>query len=70
MAAPSLEDRFTGRLLGLMVGDALGSHFEGQSPEWIARRYPSRQALTENPPMAPWHYTDDTQMAIGVAEGA
>lgn len=33
----NLQDRFTGCLLGLAVGDALGAHFEGQSPESLAR---------------------------------
>ena len=64
----SLEDRFIGCLLGLAVGDALGSHFEGQSADWIARRYPTSRHLFDAPPDAPWNYTDDTQMAIGVAE--
>jgi len=35
---PSLKDRFAGCLLGLAVGDALGSHFEGQSADWIGSR--------------------------------
>lgn len=65
---PSLKDRFAGCLLGLAVGDALGGHFEGQSADWIGRRYRAPEALIANPPEAPWHYTDDTQMAIGVAE--
>ena len=39
---PSLEDRFRGSLLGLAVGDALGGLFEGQSPEWLAGRFPTR----------------------------
>lgn len=64
----SLEDRFVGCLLGLAVGDSLGSHFEGQSPGWIRNRYATPEALIEHPPESPWHYTDDTQMAIGVAE--
>lgn len=65
---PSLEDRFAGCLLGLAVGDALGSHFEGQSSDWVQSRYPTPEALITNPPEAPWQYTDDTQMAIGVTE--
>ena len=64
----SLGDRFSGCLLGLAVGDALGGHFEAQDPEWIRARYPAPADLIANPPSAPWHYTDDTQMAIGVAE--
>lgn len=66
--SPSLRERFAGCLLGLAVGDALGSHFEGQSPDWIRSRYPTPEALIADPPSTPWHYTDDTQMAIGVAE--
>ena len=64
----SRVDRFRGCLVGLAVGDALGSHFEGQSPESIENLYGSPAALVQNPPDAPWLYTDDTQMAIGVAE--
>jgi len=29
----TLEERFAGSLLGLAVGDALGAHFEGQTPQ-------------------------------------
>jgi poly(ADP-ribose) glycohydrolase ARH3 len=65
---PSLEDRFVGCLLGLAVGDALGAHFEGQSSEHIAQRYRAVSELIENPPPGELWYTDDTQMAIGVAE--
>lgn len=64
----TLEDKFIGCLLGLAVGDALGSHFEGQPQGWLRKRFPSPEALLENLPEARWHYTDDTQMAIGVAE--
>ncbi|MEZ6072057.1 MAG: ADP-ribosylglycohydrolase family protein [Pirellulales bacterium] len=66
--APHLEDRFVGCLLGLAVGDALGAHFEGQSPAFIARRYRTAADLIEDPPPGEMWYTDDTQMAIGVAE--
>lgn len=50
------------------MGDALGAHFEGRSPEGIAQQYQTPQALIENPPYGELWYTDDTQMAIGVAE--
>ncbi|HZT83746.1 MAG TPA: ADP-ribosylglycohydrolase family protein, partial [Gemmataceae bacterium] len=63
-----LEDRFAGCLLGLAVGDALGARFEGQSPEWVAQRYRDPQALLDNPPGDVLSYTDDTQMAVAVAE--
>lgn len=63
---PSLPERFAGCLLGLAVGDALGARFEGQDAAWIARRFPTMADLLED--RAPLNYTDDTQMAIGVAE--
>jgi ADP-ribosylglycohydrolase len=62
-----LRDRFRGSLLGLAVADALGACFEGQDPEWIAQRYASPEALLEAPPRSTHYYTDDTQMALGVA---
>jgi len=55
-------------LLGLAVGDALGGRFEAQSPEWIAQRYSTFQAMIDRPPVDTLDYTDDTQMTIGVAE--
>ncbi len=64
----NLEDKFVGCMLGLAVGDGLGSHFEGQPFEWLRKRFSSPEDLLSNLPEAPWHYTDDTQMAIGVAE--
>jgi poly(ADP-ribose) glycohydrolase ARH3 len=63
-----MEDRFSGGLLGLLVGDALGSFFEGQSSQWIRADFPTPQSLIHRLPAGPWRYTDDTEMAIGVAE--
>lgn len=63
----SLKDRFEGCLLGLAVGDALGGRFEAQSAEGIRTRFPSAERLIAYPQDEIW-YTDDTQMAIGVAE--
>ena len=68
MSSAALLERFHGCLLGLAVGDALGGRFEGQSPDWIAGRYPTLEVLLANAPADTIHYTDDTQMAIGVAE--
>ncbi len=52
-----------------MTGDTLGFFFEGWSAEEIAVEYPDAAALLEHPPLPPpWAYTDDTEMAIGVAE--
>jgi len=65
---PSLADRFAGCLLGLAIGDALGAHFEGQEPEHIVRRFPTVERLIQDRPPGELWYTDDTQMAIGVAE--
>src|SRR6478736_5375445 len=67
-SGPSLADRFIGCLLGLAIGDALGACFEGQSPEQIGRRYRSVEQLIGSPPEGELWYTDDTQMAIGVAQ--
>jgi poly(ADP-ribose) glycohydrolase ARH3 len=63
-----IESCFEGCLLGLAVGDALGAHFEGKPAEDIARQYQTTQDLIESPPPGELWYTDDTQMAIGVAE--
>ena len=68
LSMANLSDCFTGSLLGLAVGDALGAYFEGQSLEYIAQRYRSVGQLIESPPSGELWYTDDTQMAIGVAE--
>ena len=68
MQTPStLEDRFTGCLLGLAIGDALGGRFEAQSADGIRSRFPTVARLIAYPQDELW-YTDDTQMAIGVAE--
>jgi poly(ADP-ribose) glycohydrolase ARH3 len=63
----TLQDRFQGCLLGLAIGDALGGRFEGQTAEAVRRRFPTLAALIDYPQNELW-YTDDTQMAIGVAE--
>jgi poly(ADP-ribose) glycohydrolase ARH3 len=67
-AQPTLADRFAGCLLGLAVGDAVGAQYEGQSAEFVSRRFGSVKKLLENIPPNGLYYTDDTQMAIGVAE--
>lgn len=67
VAGPILKDRFEGCLLGLAVGDALGGKFEAQSADAIRTRFPTTDQLIDYPQEEIW-YTDDTQMAIGVAE--
>jgi poly(ADP-ribose) glycohydrolase ARH3 len=62
-----LRDRFEGCLLGLAVGDALGGLFESQPAYAIRSRFATAEQLIAYPREELW-YTDDTQMAIGVAE--
>src|SRR5262245_10614575 len=66
--SPSDADRFVGCLLGLAIGDALGANFEGRPAEQISTRHRTVEHLIQNPPEGELWYTDDTQMAIGVAE--
>ena len=71
VAAPdqiSVQDRFRGCLLGLAVGDALGAPFEGLSGETIFRDFPPVSQHVADPDLDVLTYTDDTQMAVGVAE--
>jgi poly(ADP-ribose) glycohydrolase ARH3 len=63
----TLADRFEGCLLGLALGDALGARFEAQPAAFIRGRFPTVADLMAYPGDELW-YTDDTQMAIGVAE--
>jgi poly(ADP-ribose) glycohydrolase ARH3 len=67
VADTTLLRRFEGCLLGLAVGDALGAKFEAHSAEAIRDRFPTADHLIGYPQEDIW-YTDDTQMAIGVAE--
>jgi poly(ADP-ribose) glycohydrolase ARH3 len=63
----SLRDRFRGCLIGQAIADGLGGRFEAQSAEHIRARIPTVADLIAYPRDELW-YTDDTQMAIGVAE--
>jgi poly(ADP-ribose) glycohydrolase ARH3 len=65
---PTLRDRFVGCLMGLAVGDALGAPFEGLPAEFILWHCGSVPDVLARPLDGPLRYTDDTQMAIGVAE--
>ncbi len=64
----STQDRFRGCLLGLAVGDAVGAPFEGLSGETIFRDFPPISKHIANPEIDVLTYTDDTEMAIGVAQ--
>jgi poly(ADP-ribose) glycohydrolase ARH3 len=67
LAEPTPLDRFAGSLLGLAIGDALGGKLEAQDAAAIRSRFATVEQLIEYPQDEIW-YTDDTQMAIGVAE--
>ena len=62
----SLE-KYQGAMIGLAVGDALGGLFEARDPDSIRAQCADVGALIAYPTEEIW-YTDDTQMAIGVAE--
>jgi poly(ADP-ribose) glycohydrolase ARH3 len=65
---PKLSDRFRGCLIGLAVGDATGAPYEGLPGDMIYRMGPAL-SIVETPSDKTRYYTDDTQMAIGVAAG-
>lgn len=62
MGREFLQQKFCGCLVGLAVGDALGAPFEGR---WSVSSAEIRGAVEK---MRILPYTDDTHMAIGVAE--
>jgi poly(ADP-ribose) glycohydrolase ARH3 len=63
MTARLERDRARGALLGTFVGDALGMPFEGAQPAEV----PARLAMLDAR-LGRGTYTDDTQMAIALAE--
>jgi poly(ADP-ribose) glycohydrolase ARH3 len=64
---PPTQDQFVGCLLGLAVGDATGAPFEGL-PGWMIYNQGPANRIVDTPTEETRYYTDDTQMAIGVAE--
>jgi poly(ADP-ribose) glycohydrolase ARH3 len=64
----SVADRFTGCLLGLAVGDALGGPYEGLTSTDIFFQFGTIDAIIHNPSGDTLYFTDDTEMMIGVAE--
>ncbi|MDB5313356.1 MAG: draG 1 [Gemmataceae bacterium] len=64
----SPQDRFSGCLFGLAVGDAIGAPYEGLTGADIFFRFGSPDQLVKNPDGEALYYTDDTEMMIGVAE--
>ncbi len=61
-------EQFKGCLLGLAVGDGFGAPFEGLTDYLIYQSYGFVEALIAKPPVDVLHYTDDTEMMIGVCE--
>lgn len=73
MTGPARQQRAAGALIGSVVGDALGAPFEFGPPGAFSRRFPepARGVATEMCGGGPWEpgeWTDDTQMALLVAE--
>ncbi|MHB8840600.1 MAG: ADP-ribosylglycohydrolase family protein [Candidatus Aquicultor sp.] len=63
-----IEDRFIGCLLGLAIGDALGSRVEGYSPEAVQRsNVDMTEFLDELWSWSRGRWTDDTKMALALA---
>jgi poly(ADP-ribose) glycohydrolase ARH3 len=63
MTSDARLDRARGALLGTFVGDALGMPFEGAPPASIPERLEMLDAR-----LGRGTYTDDTQLAIALAE--
>lgn len=63
-----IRDRFIGCLLGLAVGDALGSRLEGYTPEAVKRsNLEMPEFLDELWRWSQGRWTDDTKMAVALA---
>lgn len=62
------QDRFTGCLVGLAIGDALGMPFEGMSAQAIRERYGQVTDFLHTRGLAAGQYTDDTKMMLCIAE--
>ncbi len=63
-----MKDKFSGCLVGLAVGDALGMPFEGMRSEAIEKRYPQVTEFVPGRGLAPGRYTDDTKMMLCIAQ--
>lgn len=61
-------DRIIGSVVGLAVGDALGAPVEGWSAERISTRFGTLQEYADTGRL-PGAYTDDTQQALCVVDG-
>lgn len=62
------EQRIHGALLGKAVADSIGALFEGQTPDRLHGRFETSELMFRYAADAPRQYTDDTEMAIALAE--
>ncbi len=71
MKARHPTDRYTGAMLGLACGDALGAPAEFLSPRQMKERFGRLKTMVGGGRLgwAPGEWTDDTGMALCVAEG-
>lgn len=65
--SPLTLDQFQGCLMGLAVGDAVGSAWEGMPADMIYSMGPADR-IVEHPKRDTIYYTDDTQMTISVVQ--
>jgi poly(ADP-ribose) glycohydrolase ARH3 len=61
------RDQFMGVVIGLAIGDALGSAWEGMTPDLIYEMGPADKIVAHDSGETIF-YTDDTQMMIGVVQ--
>jgi len=66
---PELGSRITGGLLGLACGDALGAPIEFQSSAAVRKRHGTVTEMIGGGSWAPGEWTDDSGMALCIAEG-
>jgi poly(ADP-ribose) glycohydrolase ARH3 len=72
----NLKEKFVGSMLGALLGDVIGAVVEGESPGYIRKTFKNLDELlalehVEELFGGKWpvgRYTDDTQMALSVAE--
>jgi ADP-ribosyl-[dinitrogen reductase] hydrolase len=64
----NVRDATFGALLGLAVGDALGAPLEGASPQRASAAIAAGLEMTGSHWWAPGEWTDDTAMALALAE--
>jgi ADP-ribosylglycohydrolase len=68
VGVPEAEDRFTGCLVGLAIGDTLGMPFEGMHAQDILDERSQVAEFLPGPGLAAGQYTDDTKMMLCLAE--